>query len=230
MWQYTLFTLNNYEEYFSQCLLHRNPTPLLRRFRELKQSLGNSVFLWLGEPTQARQQSCEKSATLQATLSSSIQTVERWMIWWKFKSSCSILIFLPWISDQVVHPRSILESKQSPRLCIDMRYNTLMPQRGEHNIENQMVFKGNPGFIFHDSRGFEAGGDQELKLVQQFIEQRSKAGNVKEQLHAIWCVGTCIHRKNQFLMCFQVLHSNYRWSTYHCSWEEVFQWMWDGTW
>ena len=67
-----------------------------------------------------------------------------------------------------------------------MRYNTLMPQRGEHNIENQMVFKGNPGFIFHDSRGFEAGGDQELKLVQRFIEQRSKAGNVKEQLHAIW--------------------------------------------
>ena len=77
-----------------------------------------------------------------------------------------------------------------------------MPQRGEHDIENQMVFEGNPGFVFHDSRGFEAGGDRELKLVQQFIEQRSKAYNVKEQLHAIWWVDTCIYRTNQFLMCF----------------------------
>jgi len=64
----------------------------------------------------------------------------------------------------------------------------LISQRGEHDIENQMIFEGNPGFIFHDSRGFEAGGARELKLVQQFIEQRSKARNVNKQLHAIWCV------------------------------------------
>jgi hypothetical protein len=55
-----------------------------------------------------------------------------------------------------------------------------------------MIFEGNTGFIFHDSCGFEAGGVQELKLVQQFIEQRSKARNVNEQLHAIWCVVVCI--------------------------------------
>ena len=53
-----------------------------------------------------------------------------------------------------------------------------------------MIFDTNPGFIFHDSRGFEAGGDRELKLVQEFIAQRSKAKNVNEQLHAIWCVST----------------------------------------
>ena len=117
-----------------------------------------------------------------------------------FKRSCPILIFLPVISGQVVHPRSILESKQSPRSCIDDGYNNLMPQRGEHDIENQMVFEGNPGFVFHDSRGFEIGGERELKVVQRFIEQRSKADNVEEQLHAIWCVGaTCIYRTNQFL-------------------------------
>jgi hypothetical protein len=56
-----------------------------------------------------------------------------------------------------------------------------------------MIFEGNPGFIFHDSRGFEAGGDRELKTVQQFIQQRSKARNVNKQLHAIWCVGTAIY-------------------------------------
>ena len=77
-----------------------------------------------------------------------------------------------------------------------------MLQRGEHDIENQMVFEGNPGFVFHDSRGFEAGGDRELKLVQRFIEHRSRASNVRKQLHAIWCVGTCIYRTDQFLNCF----------------------------
>jgi GTP-binding protein EngB required for normal cell division len=62
---------------------------------------------------------------------------------------------------------------------------------GEHDIENQMIFEDNPGFVFHDSRGFEAGGAQELKLVQQFIERRSKARNVHHQLHAIWyCIPT----------------------------------------
>jgi hypothetical protein len=62
-----------------------------------------------------------------------------------------------------------------------------------------MTFDGNPGFVFHDSRGFEAGGDRELKLVQQFIQQRSKAGNVHEQLHVIWCVDTCIYRIDKLL-------------------------------
>jgi hypothetical protein len=79
------------------------------------------------------------------------------------------------------------------RPCIDIGYNISSPQRGEHDIENQMIFEGNPGFVFHDSRGFEAGGDRELKIVQQFIQQRSKARNVNKQLHAIWCVGTAIY-------------------------------------
>ncbi|KAG2113747.1 uncharacterized protein F5147DRAFT_570991 [Suillus discolor] len=30
--------------------------------------------------------------------------------------------------------------------------------RGLHDIENETVFRSNPGFVFHDSRGFEAGG------------------------------------------------------------------------
>ena len=78
-------------------------------------------------------------------------------------------------------------------------YDFLTLQRGEHDIENQMIFEGNPGFVFHDSRGFEAGGDRELKIVQRFIQQRSKARNVNKQLHVIWCVGTSIYRTNKFL-------------------------------
>ena len=70
--------------------------------------------------------------------------------------------------------------------------NIPTPQQEEHDIQNEMVFKGNPGFIFHYSCGFEAGDAQELKLVQEFIEQRSKTTNLKEQLHAIWYANACI--------------------------------------
>ncbi|KAG1810391.1 GTP-binding protein [Suillus plorans] len=58
--------------------------------------------------------------------------------------------------------------------------------RGLHNIENEMVFKSNPGFRFHDSRGFEAGGESEFKMVKAFIADRSKEVRLSHQLHAIW--------------------------------------------
>jgi hypothetical protein len=51
-----------------------------------------------------------------------------------------------------------------------------------------MVFKSNPGFIFHDSRGFEAGGDTELENVKAFITERSKNLRLQDQVHAIWYV------------------------------------------
>jgi GTP-binding protein EngB required for normal cell division len=60
--------------------------------------------------------------------------------------------------------------------------------RGKHDIENQMIFEGNPGFIFHDSCGFESGHAEELDVVRTFIEQRSRTRSVNEQLHAIWYV------------------------------------------
>ena len=59
-------------------------------------------------------------------------------------------------------------------------------QRGMHKIENELVFQSNPGFIFHDSRGFEAGGIEELNTVKEFIAQRSKLDKLKSQLHVIW--------------------------------------------
>ncbi|KAG2052575.1 hypothetical protein BDR06DRAFT_957630 [Suillus hirtellus] len=59
-------------------------------------------------------------------------------------------------------------------------------ERGLHNIENEMVFQSNPGFIFHDSRGFEAGGESEFNIVKAFIADRSKEARLRDQLHAIW--------------------------------------------
>ena len=61
-----------------------------------------------------------------------------------------------------------------------------LSQRGIHDIESEMIFKSNPGFIFHDSRGFEAGGDYELRVVKDFIARRAREKKLYDQLHAIW--------------------------------------------
>ncbi|KAF8152451.1 hypothetical protein B0H34DRAFT_774932 [Crassisporium funariophilum] len=66
--------------------------------------------------------------------------------------------------------------------------NLLEPtsERGIHDVRRSFVFKSNPGFIFHDSPGFEAGGEEELKAVMTFIQKSSKAKNVDDQIHVIW--------------------------------------------
>jgi hypothetical protein len=38
-----------------------------------------------------------------------------------------------------------------------------------HNIDDELVFTNHDGYIFHDSRGLEAGGEEELKIVQDFV-------------------------------------------------------------
>ncbi|KDQ14980.1 hypothetical protein BOTBODRAFT_299926 [Botryobasidium botryosum FD-172 SS1] len=58
--------------------------------------------------------------------------------------------------------------------------------RGEHRIDYELRFPSKPGFIFHDSRGFESGAIEELELVRGFIGQRGRQGSMKNQLHAIW--------------------------------------------
>ena len=58
-------------------------------------------------------------------------------------------------------------------------------QRGIHDIEHQITYPGS-NFIFHDSQGFESGASGEIEIVWSFIEKRSTAVNMKDQLHAIW--------------------------------------------
>jgi hypothetical protein len=55
-----------------------------------------------------------------------------------------------------------------------------------HNIENELVFCSNPGFIFHNSCGFEAGGMLELETVKRFIVEKSEEEQLSSQLHVIW--------------------------------------------
>ncbi|KAL4064417.1 hypothetical protein J3A83DRAFT_602665 [Scleroderma citrinum] len=54
------------------------------------------------------------------------------------------------------------------------------------DIEGELVFQSNPGLIFHDSRGFEAGLEQEVNVVRNFIADRAVTTNLENRIHAIW--------------------------------------------
>ncbi|KAG2738761.1 hypothetical protein P692DRAFT_201798169 [Suillus brevipes Sb2] len=59
-------------------------------------------------------------------------------------------------------------------------------KRGNHDIENEMVFKSSPGFVFHDSCGFEAGSEGEFENMKNFISEHVNAKKLEERIHAIW--------------------------------------------
>ena len=63
-----------------------------------------------------------------------------------------------------------------------------------HNIEDELVFTNHDGYIFHDSRGFEAGGVEELKIVQDFVRSKSGEKLLTNKLHAIWFAPLCTYK------------------------------------
>jgi hypothetical protein len=83
-------------------------------------------------------------------------------------------------------------------------------QRGEHDINDELIFMNYDGYIFHDSRGFEAGGADELETVQEFVKRKSQENRLKDRLHAIWFVLSCICscKLTKSRLPFQVLYSD----------------------
>ncbi|KAG2078716.1 hypothetical protein BDR04DRAFT_1184014 [Suillus decipiens] len=76
----------------------------------------------------------------------------------------------------------VCKTQENPEI-----YNSAGKKRGVHDIENEMVFRNNPGFVFHDSRGFEAGGHSEFDKVKDFIARRSKERcSIGDRIHVIW--------------------------------------------
>ncbi|KAL4072043.1 era-like GTP-binding protein [Scleroderma citrinum] len=59
-------------------------------------------------------------------------------------------------------------------------------RKGHVNIEDEIIFQSNPGFIFHDSRGFEAGSEDEVKLMKKFVAERAAALILEQRIHVIW--------------------------------------------
>ena len=84
-------------------------------------------------------------------------------------------------------------------------------QRGLHNIEDEIVFANHEGYVFHDSRGFEAGSEDELKTVQAFVRRKSREELLRDRLHAIWFVPLGAPgdlRSQTHSVAFQVLYSD----------------------
>jgi hypothetical protein len=45
-------------------------------------------------------------------------------------------------------------------------------QRGEHTIDDELVFSNHTGYVFHDSRGIESGSTEELEVLREFIRRK----------------------------------------------------------
>ena len=71
-------------------------------------------------------------------------------------------------------------------ICSHYCFVLKMWQRGEHDIETEMTFESNTAFVFHDSRGFEAGRTSELEKVQDFVQKHSTKRKIEDLLHVIW--------------------------------------------
>ncbi|KAH8980657.1 hypothetical protein EDB92DRAFT_262290 [Lactarius akahatsu] len=89
----------------------------------------------------------------------------------------------------------ICETTESPIIYRGNEQVTLDPSmdRGEHRIDDELVFSNYPGYVFHDSRGIEAGGTEELKTLQDFIQRKSRETRLSSRLHAIWFGFSSVH-------------------------------------
>ncbi|KZP06100.1 hypothetical protein FIBSPDRAFT_764923, partial [Athelia psychrophila] len=71
-------------------------------------------------------------------------------------------------------------------------------QRGVHDIEREIKFDGNDKMVAHDSEGFEAGHRNEVDVVTNFIETRSKVDDINLKLHLVWCVNFSVFHHQCF--------------------------------
>ncbi|KAG2052519.1 hypothetical protein BDR06DRAFT_957500 [Suillus hirtellus] len=62
---------------------------------------------------------------------------------------------------------------------------------GEASIDDEFVSSQNDRFVLHDSKGFEPGEQDNLKIVRDFIGRRSAMPDLKDQLHVV-------------LLCFEI--------------------------
>jgi len=88
--------------------------------------------------------------------------------------------------------RAICNTTESPEVYdgkgdkIDLTEIEGSRGRGMHNIENELIFQSNKKFVFHDSRGFEAGSADEFQRLKEFITDRANTTHLKKRIHAIW--------------------------------------------
>ncbi|KAF8258006.1 hypothetical protein EI94DRAFT_1756079, partial [Lactarius quietus] len=91
----------------------------------------------------------------------------------------------------------VCETTESPTIYREGEEVKLEPSmnRGEHKIDDELVFSNNPGYVFHDSMGIESGSTDELEILKDFIQRKCAEMILANKLHAIWyCVPMDGHR------------------------------------
>lgn len=58
--------------------------------------------------------------------------------------------------------------------------------RGHHEIGHELVFQSNPGFVFHDSCGFDTAAAKQFGEVKEFVVERAASTTIKQRIHVIW--------------------------------------------
>ncbi|KAH9165320.1 hypothetical protein EDB89DRAFT_314754 [Lactarius sanguifluus] len=92
--------------------------------------------------------------------------------------------------------KRICETTESPVIYRGGKEVKLDPSmdRGEHRIDDELVFSNHRGYVFHDSRGIEAGSAGELDILCKFIQSKCGERRLRDRLHAIWY---CVPMDNQ---------------------------------
>ncbi|KAF8257847.1 hypothetical protein EI94DRAFT_1626939 [Lactarius quietus] len=80
----------------------------------------------------------------------------------------------------------VCETTESPTIYRGGRRYVVRAFRGEHKIDDELVFSNNPGYIFHDSMGIESGSIDELEILKDFIRRKCGENRLARKLHAIW--------------------------------------------
>ncbi|KAG1869346.1 hypothetical protein DFJ58DRAFT_723192 [Suillus subalutaceus] len=57
---------------------------------------------------------------------------------------------------------------------------------GQASIDHEFISPQNDRFVLHDSKGFEPGEQNNLKIVREFIDHRRNMSAPEHQLHAVW--------------------------------------------
>ncbi|KAF4450458.1 hypothetical protein F53441_6457 [Fusarium austroafricanum] len=78
---------------------------------------------------------------------------------------------------------------------VEMTDESLSYDQGVHDINVAFESPKHPGLLIHDSRGWQAGSDDELDLIAKFLRHRAFQEDPAEALHVIWfCVDADVAR------------------------------------
>ncbi|KAH9012113.1 hypothetical protein EDB84DRAFT_978228 [Lactarius hengduanensis] len=72
-------------------------------------------------------------------------------------------------------------SRRGKRVTLDPSMD-----RGEHKIDDELVFSSHIRNTFFMTHGVESGSTEELAILQEFIKRKCGERRLKDKLHAIW--------------------------------------------